>query len=79
MALPLLELFEGAPESWEAVAWLNRSPSPEGGTLAEYLEKWRSAVPVKHRNFVDEVRRRFGLEDPGAGAAGPAGPEHSRD
>ena len=79
MALPLLELFEGAPESWEAVAWLNRSPSPEGGTFAEYLENWRSAVPVKHRNFVDEVRRRFGLEDPGAGAAGPAGPEHSRD
>ena len=79
MALPLLELFEGAPESWEAVAWLNRSPSPEGGTFAEYLEKWRSAVPVKHRNFVDEVRRRFGLGDPGAGAAGPAGPGHSRD
>ena len=79
MALPLLELFEGAPESWEAVAWLNRTPSPEGETFAEYLEKWRSAVPARHRSFVGEVMRRFGVEEPGAGAAGPSGPAHSRD
>ena len=79
MALPLLELMEGTPESWEAVAWLNGAPSPEGETFDAYLEKWRAAVPVRHRDFVGEVMRRFGMETPWPGAAGPSGPAHSRD
>ncbi|MDB6071134.1 MAG: hypothetical protein JWL81_2305 [Verrucomicrobiales bacterium] len=84
MALPLLELLEGSPQSWEAVAWLNSAPAAEGDGFAEYLEKWRGAVPVRHREFVGEVMRRFGLRPGGAeraepGAAGPTGPMHSRD
>ena len=79
MALPLLELMEGTPASWEAVAWLNSAPSPKEATFASYLENWRTAVPVRHRDFVAEVMRRFGMEAPRPGAVGPAGPANSRD
>lgn len=79
MALPLLELMEGTPASWQAVTWLNSSPSPEGETFAAYLERWRAAAPVRHREFVTEVMRRFGLERERPGAAGPSGPAHSGD
>lgn len=79
MALPLLALMEGTPGSWEAVAWLNSAPSQEGETFAGYLEKWRAAVPVRHRRFVEEVIRRFGVGAVRPGAAGPPGPAHSRD
>lgn len=79
MALPLLALMEGAPESWEAVAWLNRRPSPEGEDFAAFLERWRAAVPVRHRDFVGEVMRRFDFAPSRAGAAGPTGPANSGD
>lgn len=79
MAVSLLPLMEGSPESWEAVAWLNSFPSPEGETFTDYLRKWHGAVPLKHRAFVEEIMRRFGIEPTRRGAAGPAGPAHSRD
>ncbi len=59
MALSLLSLLEGAPEAWEAVSWLNHAASPEGESFTAYLEKWRAAVPARHRPFVEEVMRRF--------------------
>ncbi len=77
MALPLLTLLEGSPASWEAVAWLNSTPSPEGESFAAYLEKWRLAVPARHRGFVREVMRRFEVETSPQGASGPSGPAHS--
>jgi hypothetical protein len=79
LALPLLEMFEGAPEAWEAVAWLNRTPTPKGESFNAFLERWRAAVPVRHRGFVGEVMRRFGVAGEPPGAAGPSGPLNSRD
>lgn len=76
MALPLLELLEGTPESWEAVVWLNSAPSAEGETFAAYLERWRAAVPGRHQGFVTEVMRRFGVAGLRKGAAEAV---HSRD
>jgi hypothetical protein len=73
MALPLLALLEGSPESWEAISWLNRAPSQEGDTLADYLNRWRAAVPARHRGFTGKVVKLFGLAPPsGEGEAVPA-------
>lgn len=81
MALPLLGLVEAAPDSWEAVSWLNLEPSPEGESFGAYLERWQAAVPARHRAFVAEVMRRFEVAGsrPGPGAAGPVGPRDSGD
>ncbi len=79
LALPLLALVEGAPEAWEAVTWLNHGPPPEGGTFAQYLENWRTAVPARHRPLVEEVIRRFEAPVSDPGAAGPSGPAQSSD
>jgi len=59
MALPLLALLEGAPESWEAVASLNSAPSEAGETFAAYLARWQAAAPARHRGFIGEVIRLF--------------------
>jgi hypothetical protein len=72
MAVVLLGIMENSPSSWEAVTWLNSSPSRPGETFPAYLEKWWLAVPAKHKPFVEEVIRRFDLPLPGAGNA-PAG------
>ncbi len=72
MALPLLRLFEGSPESWEAVSWLNGRPGDGAGTFPRYLEDWHKAVPPVHRAFVAEIIRQFEAELPAAGF-------HSRD
>lgn len=81
LALPLLALLEGAPESWEAVAWLNHGPPGENGSFAQYLERWRNAVPARHRGWVGEVIRQFETTTatPLNGAAGPSGPAQSAD
>ena len=73
MALTLLGLVEGAPESWESLAWLNTQNAPEGEPFPAYLARWRDAVPGRHRGFVDEVARQFGV----ARNAGPRA--HSAD
>lgn len=64
MAVVLLGLMEGSPVSWEAVTWLNSSPSPPGETFSAYLAKWHAAVPARHRLFVEEIIRRFDLPMP---------------
>jgi hypothetical protein len=61
MALPLLTILEGAPESWEAVASLNAQPAGGDGSLVAYLTNWRDAAPARHRGFVEEVMRRFAV------------------
>jgi hypothetical protein len=58
----LLRLFEEKPQRWEAVRWLNNSPSPEGETFPEYLQKWHDAVPDKHRPFVGRIADLYGIE-----------------
>jgi hypothetical protein len=60
-SLTLLRILEASPQSWEAVSWLNSSPSPQGENFATYLGKWRQAVPDRCRSFVNEVIKRFGV------------------
>lgn len=61
MATVLLRLFEEEPGRWEAVRWLNVEAAPKDEPFAAYLARWRAAVPERHRGFVDEVRKSFGL------------------
>ena len=66
MATVLLRLFEEEPGRWEAVRWLNAEAAPKDEPFAAYLARWRAAVPERHRDFVDEVRKSFGVvEDSG--------------
>jgi len=61
MSLVFLRLFEEKPERWEAVRWLNQAPSPEGETFEEYLQKWRDAVPARHKPFVKRITELYGI------------------
>ena len=61
MSLVLLRLFEEDPQRWESVRWLNHQPSPEGETFPEYLQKWLNAVPDRHKPFVLQIARLYGL------------------
>ena len=61
MALVILRLLERTPGHWNAVRWLNSSPSSPGETFLQYLTKWRNAVPMQHREFVDSIGTLFGL------------------
>ena len=45
---------------WEAVRWLNSSPSPKDETFEQYLNKWYHAVPKRHRAFVKQVATLYG-------------------
>tara|TARA_B100000927_G_C16459110_1_gene467105 strand:- start:923 stop:1768 length:846 start_codon:yes stop_codon:yes gene_type:complete len=64
IALVLLTLFERKPEHWNAIQWLNSSPSPEGETFLQYLTKWHRAVPEKHADFVEATASLFGISLP---------------
>jgi len=61
MAVVLLELLERQPEHWEAVRWLNSAPSPPGETFQQYLQRWYDAVPARHKPFVVQVARLYGM------------------
>lgn len=61
ISLSLLRLLEAAPPFWEAVTWLNSSPSPPGESFPAYLAKWHHATPERCRPFVNEVIKRFGI------------------
>lgn len=63
MAVVLLRLFEAEPERWEAIRWLNHSPSPKGETFSEYLAKWHASVPDAHKPFVRKIAQLYGLPD----------------
>lgn len=62
MAIVLLRVFQDKPESWEAVRWLNSVPADEGDTFQQYLQKWQSAVPAKHKAFVKQIGDLYGIE-----------------
>ena len=64
IALVLLNLLERNPEHWNAIRWLNSSPSPEGETFLQYLTKWFYAVPGKHTDFVESIASLFGISLP---------------
>jgi hypothetical protein len=61
MSLVILELLEQTPASWEAVSWLNSSPSAPDETFEYYLTKWLRAAPSRHQPFIAEVMRSFGI------------------
>lgn len=61
VAVALLKLFEERPEHWEAIRWLNSTPSPKGETFDKYLQRWHAAVPPKHRPFVQRISELFGV------------------
>ncbi len=60
-SLSLLRLFESAPHCWEAVTWLNSTPSPQGESFQAYLTKWRQAAPERYRGFINDIMKRFGI------------------
>ena len=64
MAIALLALIERDPQHWNAIRWVNSSPSPEGETFTQYLTKWHRAVPPKHKEFVASVADLFGITLP---------------
>jgi hypothetical protein len=61
VAAVLLKLFEERPEHWEAVRWLNNTPSPKGEPLEKYLQRWHDAVPQKHRALIEKIGDLFGV------------------
>jgi hypothetical protein len=64
VAATLLPLFEKRPEHWEAVTWLNAKPVRQPRSLAEHLAAWRANCPEKHRAFVTEIAKTFGISLP---------------
>ncbi|MFP6621541.1 MAG: hypothetical protein VB877_19505 [Pirellulaceae bacterium] len=60
MSIVLLHLFERQPTHWEAVRWLNSTPSPAGETFEQYLKKWHGAVPQRHQEFVKKIAELYG-------------------
>ncbi|HWB02123.1 MAG TPA: hypothetical protein VG796_03800 [Verrucomicrobiales bacterium] len=60
-SLSLLRMLEANPQQWEAVTWLNSSPSPQGETFSAYLNKWCKAAPDRCREFIKDVMKRFGV------------------
>lgn len=56
-----LPLFEAEPSRWEAVRWLNSSPSRKGETFQHYLSKWHRAAPNRHEPFIKLVANQFGI------------------
>jgi hypothetical protein len=61
MAVVLLEQFEKTPNHWEAVTWLNSAPSPVEETFPLYMNKWRNAAPSRHKTFITEIMKLFGV------------------
>jgi len=68
MSVVFLRLFEQQPERWEAVRWLNASPSPKGETFQQYVQKWHNAVPDRHKPFVKRVAGLYGVAIEATGA-----------
>ena len=55
-------LLEENPANWEAVTWLNEAKSTQSQTFGEYLSDWHEHAPDKHRKFIREIGKRFGVE-----------------
>ncbi len=62
MAVVLLGFFECDPGQWEAIQWLNSTPSPQGESFRDYLKKWRDAVPEAHRAFIEGIAGLYGVK-----------------
>lgn len=59
----LLPLFQQNPQNWEALSYLNLSPSDARNSLSEYLRNWYENAPPEHREFIGNVLSLLLLED----------------
>ncbi len=74
MAAVLLRKLEETPEHWEAIRWLNHTPSPNDDPFGEYVQRWYDAVPKKHKPFVKWVADSYGIKVTVAEAASGESP-----
>ena len=61
VAALLLPLFEKDPSRWEAVGSLNPQAAKKRESFREFLQRWHDAAPKKHRGFIGELAKGFGL------------------
>ena len=62
MSILMLRLFEEEPQHWEAVRWLNSTPSGQNEAFSDYLQRWHNAVPDRHQPFIRRLAGLFGVE-----------------
>lgn len=59
----LLPLFDGNPENWQALAYLNLDPADARSSLRAYLTHWYRNAPEEHRALVGDVLAMLELGD----------------
>lgn len=59
----LLPLFDGNPENWQALAYLNLDPADARSSLRAYLAHWYRNAPEEHRALVGDVLAMLELGD----------------
>jgi len=63
VAVALLDLFETAPEHWEAVGYLNQGDTGWARSFAVYLADWEAQCPQRHKAFVRQIAQRLGIKN----------------
>ncbi len=61
VASVLLPMFEAEPEHWQAVSYLNVGQPSGPQSFADYLGDWHANSPPRHRPFIREIARKFGV------------------
>lgn len=64
VAVQLLPIFEKHPDHWPAVRWLNTRATEKPRTFRQYLLDWQQSAPEKHRGFIHDIARQFGVDLP---------------
>ena len=59
VAAQLLPLFEGDPQGWEAVTFMNLGEHDRTMTLPRFLAEWQRNCPPKLRGFVARIAQVF--------------------
>ena len=62
IAAKLLPLFEGTPDAFKTLRYINLGPAEENTSFKNYLSGWRDRVPAEHGSFVDRVANAFEVE-----------------
>lgn len=61
IATALLPLFEKHPQHWQAISYLNTKKSTRTQSFKNYLQTWYRQSPQKHKNFIIQIGRLFGI------------------
>jgi len=64
VAAALLPMFEEHPEHWASLGYLNSGEPVEGRSFQDYLAAWHERAPAKHRPFILQIARKFGIAIP---------------